>query len=53
MISKETIDQIEKRWVSSSIIKTNSHHCHLEHWSCAIQILIDELRSRMSKEEAK
>jgi len=41
----EVIKQIEKRWTTSSIVKTHYPDCHLEHWSCAIQILIEMLRS--------
>jgi len=40
----EVIKQIEKRWTTSSIVKTHYPDCHLEHWSCAIQVLIEMLR---------
>ncbi|NBW99767.1 hypothetical protein EBR03_09375 [bacterium] len=41
----EVIKQIKKRWTTSSIVKSHYPDCHLEHWSCAIQILIEMLRS--------
>lgn len=38
------IDEIEKRWTTSSIVKTHWHGCHTDHWSCAIHVLIEMLR---------
>lgn len=45
--------EIEKRWLTSSITKTHHEGCHLEHWSCAIGILVDELRKRMAAKGEK
>lgn len=40
------VAEIEARWTTKAIEKTHWHGCHVDHWSCAIEMLIQMVREK-------
>ena len=40
------VSEIESRWTTKAIQETHWHGCHMDHWTCAISILIEMVRSK-------
>lgn len=40
------VSEIESRWTTKAIQETHWHGCHMDHWTCAISILIEMVREK-------